>query len=91
MKNVMENVPHEVLEATCSRSPAGHGRESGQAHLELSDCGKKLFWPVWVWLLVSFRTEKGGKKGNGNRNWGDGALDMARQRADSSGDSGKHQ
>lgn len=60
MKNVMENVPREVLEATCSRDPAGARRESGGAQLGLSNHGKSLFWPLWLRLLVSFRRGRRG-------------------------------
>lgn len=70
MKNVMENVPHEVLEATCSTAPAGNRRESGLTHLDLYEHGKKPVL-VWVWLLVSIRTGKGEERGNGNmERWG---------------------
>lgn len=62
MENVMENVCHEMLEATCSQAPAGDRCESEEAHSGLSDHGKCLFWPVWLWLLVSFRSEIEGRE-----------------------------
>lgn len=72
MKNVMENVPHEVLEATCSTAPAGNRWESGLTHLDLYDHGKKVFWSgfgCWCPLELD-RKRRGGMEiwGDGNRN-----------------------
>lgn len=61
MKNVMENVPHEVLEATCSTAPAGNRRESGLTHLDLYDHGKNLVWSGFgCWCLLELERERRG-------------------------------
>ena len=64
MKNVMDNVPHEVLEATCSTAPAGNRRESGLTHLDLYKKKKKVFWSgfgCWCPLELD-RKRRGGKE-----------------------------